>query len=587
MSISKPSINDQGFPTFRFGTYSWWAGFYHGICFLPQAFQAIQERNFTPTYSFHLVNAQTCLIGISDGDVRYPATKEELDRLKPLIVYLEDRRFFKHFGIDVIGIARAMTANLRFCGIVQGGSTITQQLVRNTLLAPERSIMRKILEMLLAIKMEKHFSKQEILDLYCNYVYLGKGIRGFSAAAKIILRSKLSAINDLQIYGLLGLLRTPERTFPDKDSVQFIKRQNQISKILKTKIFKTDLQGVKPNPINVGNFKCPRLTQIVRSELVSLTGYIPRDMRRVGLTINNIVQTSLSEALCEITRLPQVKSAAGIILSTTRADVLAEVAWKSGYATQFSPAYFGSLQPGSTFKTFALLSALQQGISLTQTLTSAPFESSCFRSGRNNPWRVRNYANMYKGEICLKDAFKLSDNTAFARLVEMLDTEKLFNSYKDFGLFAGEQASPAIVLGGHKGGVSLLSLVAAYRAIANGGTYIRPRIIQYVEFNDGSFLPFPTSRGIQLVREFQAIRDLQLALVEAGPIVRGAKQAGKTGTTRTGSLLATYDDQIATAIWVEYEKPIPEGDPKAVSATQGFDRFMNKLLGYQQDLLLI
>lgn len=577
----------QEFPTLRFSIYPWWARFYYGICFLPQAFRVIKERQLTSACLFHLLNAQERPIGISDGDIRYPATTDELARLHSLIIYLEDRRFFKHFGIDIRGIVRAAAANLRFLGIIQGGSTITQQLVRNTLLVPEHSILRKLCEVILAIKVEKHFSKREILDLYCNYVYLGKGIRGFPAAAKIIFRRNLSALNDIQICGLLGLLRTPTRTFPHNDSNSFLTRQLKISKVLKARITGHDQTSVKPNPINIANHRCSRFTHIVKSELVRLTGQMPRDIRRVGLTIDSSVQTSLSATLREISRLPEVKSTAGVILATATADVLAEAAWESGHDTQFSPAYFGSLQPGSTFKTFTLLSALQQGLSLNQPLISAPFESSCYRSAGNTPWRVRNYANVYRGVISLNDAFKYSDNTAFARLAEMLDTDQLFDLYKDFGLCAGAQATPAIVLGGQKSGVSLLSLVAAYRAIANGASYIRPRIVQYIEFRDGSFMSFQRSQEMYLVRQYQAIRNLHLALLNAGPLVCGKKQAGKTGTTRTGNLLVSYNDQIASAIWVGYRKPITEGDLKAVGATTAFERFMNRLLGYRSDLLSI
>lgn len=577
----------QEFPTLRFGAYPWWARLYYGICFLPQAFRAIQERKLFPAYSFHLINAQECLIGISHGDLRYPATAGELTKLEPLIVQLEDRRFFKHLGIDLRGIARATAANLRFRGIVQGGSTITQQLVRNTLLVPERSVMRKLVEALLAVKLEKHFSKQEILELYCNHVYLGKGVRGFPAAAKIIFRKKLSSLNDHQICGLLGLLRAPEQTFPDHYGDRFGKRQQKVCKILKFPNPTPDKHTTRPNPINISSHRCPRFTHIVKSELIRLMGSIPNDTRRVGLTINSLIQSSLNDALGEISKLPEIASAAGVILSTVTADVLGEVAWDSGRDAQFSPTYFGSLQPGSTFKTFALLSALQQGISLTQPLMSAPFESLCYRGLENRPWRVRNYANMYRGPISLSEAFKHSDNTAFARLVEILDTDQMFSLYKAFGLFVGRQASPAIVLGGHKGGINLLALVSAYRAIARGGSYVHPRIIQYIEFTDGSFQSFRRPRESQLVWEYQPIRDLQLALLNAGPLVGGIKQAGKTGTTRTGSLLVTYNDQIASAIWIGYKGSIAEGDPKAISATTAFERFMNRLLGHRSDLLSI
>src|SRR5687768_1056010 len=123
MTVSTFANSHQQFPTLRFGAHPWWTRFYHGICFLPHAFRVIKERNLTPSYSFHFLDAQEHLIGISDGDIRYPGTEAELARLQPLIVHLEDRRFYRHSGIDLRAIVRAMTANLRSWGIVQGGST--------------------------------------------------------------------------------------------------------------------------------------------------------------------------------------------------------------------------------------------------------------------------------------------------------------------------------------------------------------------------------------------------------------------------------------------------------------------------------
>lgn len=587
MTLLKSANSGQGALTFRFGAYPLWGKFYYGILFLFSAFRVIQERRLTPTYSFHLLNAQNRPIGISDGDIRYPALRGELERLYPLVVNLEDRRFYFHSGIDIRGIVRAAVANLRFFGIIQGGSTITQQLVRNTLLVPERSILRKLFEILLAIKPEKHFTKIEILDLYCNHVYLGKGVRGFPAASKIIFRRKLTELNDMQLCGLLGLLRTPALTFPENDSTYFLARQLKISKILKPRTIGTDQAAKKPNPINISNQRCPRFTHIVNSELVRLTGRVPDNVRRVGLTIDSSVQAALKDTLRQITKLPEITAAAGVILSTPTADVLGESACEAGQDTQFSPAYFGSLQPGSTFKTFALLSALQQGIPLDQPLLSAPYESSFYRATGNKPWRVRNYANVYRGVISLNDAFRFSDNTSFARLVEMLHTDQLFNLYNNFGLCTGPPASPAIVLGAHQGGVNLLSLAAAYRAIGYGSLYKYPRIIQYVEYADGSFLSFFRSQETNLVPEYQVLHDLRLALLNAGFLVGGTKQAGKTGTTRAGSLLASYNDEFASAIWLGYAKPMVEGDSKAVGAVEVFTRFMNRMLGHRSDLLAI
>jgi len=578
---------DRQFPTFQINSYPWWARAYKALCFLPKAFRAIEGRKLAPEFSFHLFNTQANLIGISHGDIRYPAAAGELTRLEPLIVQLEDKRFFSHVGVDLLGIARATVVNLRFMRISQGGSTITQQLVRNTLLVSERSVLRKLLEAVLAIKVERHFTKQEILNLYCNHVYLGNGIRGFPAAAKIIFRRKLSSLSDFQICGLLALLRTPERTFPKKYSPEFTKRQHKVSKFLNIPPGESDRFTANPNPIRIADYRSPRLTCVVKAELNRLVGSIPRDVRRIGLTLNSTVHSCLNETLCEVSKRPEITSIAGIVLSTATADVLAEGSWRSGVDTPFSPSYFGSLQPGSTFKTFALLSALQQGVPLTQSLLSAPFESVCYQGLNNRPWRVRNYANSYRGSLSLIEAFKCSDNTAFARLAEILDAQQMYQVYKAFGLNRGVRSSPAIVLGGHRNGINLLTLASAYRAIARGGAYRCPRIVRYLEFSDGSHHFLPRADENQIVQEAKPLWDLQGALASAGSFLGSVPIAGKTGTTSTGSLFVGYNDQIASAIWVGYKGAMPEGDPKAINATTTFERFMNRLLGHRADLLSI
>ena len=517
MTISTFASNGQQYPTLRFGVFPWWTRLYYGVRFLPRAFRAIRDRTLTPVYSFHLLTAQCSPIGISAGDIRYPGTPGDLRRLQPSVVYLEDRRFFSHNGIDLRAITRASIANLRVARIVQGGSTITQQLVRNTLLFPERSILRKVFEVLLSLNLERHYSKNEILDLYCNHVYLGRGIRGFAAAAKIIFRRNLSALDNTQICGLLGLLRTPTRSFPYDQGAEFLARQRKIAEILHLPRSDAHQLTSHPNPIDISRHRRPRFTQIVKSELARLNLIGCNDLRRIGLTLDNSVQYALSAALREITNKSEVRHAAGIVVSTSTADVLGEAAYQAGIDAESSPAYFGKVQPGSTFKTFALLSALQQGISLDQPLQSEPFESCCYRTAQNTPWRVRNYANTYRGLITLYDAFKYSDNTAFARLAEMLDTRHLLALFASFGLAADSSGTPAIVLGAHKGGVSLLSLVAAYRAIANGGSYLRPRIVQYAEFGDGSLQWFPRSVETRVTQGYQALKDLRLALDHAAP----------------------------------------------------------------------
>lgn len=576
------SISSDDLHALHFNVHPWWARVYRGLIFLPRALRQIRLRQLHPNCSIHFVSSEGGAIGISDGDIRYPASEGELSRLQPLIVALEDKRFFTHHGIDLRAVVRAIFANIRARRIVQGGSTITQQLVRNTLLAPERSIPRKLFELVLALALERHYTKQEILNLYCNQVYLGRGIRGFPAAARVIFRKRLQDLSEAQLHGLIGLLRKPASTFPTGQCEQFLSRQMKIAVLLRHK----PLHPLsKPNPIDISNHRNPRFTRIVRAEL-SRSGQTLTGIRRVGLTIDRNVQHALRESLREAAVTADVTHAAGIAVSLKTGDVLGESAFESGREAESSPSYFGILQPGSTFKTFALLSALQQGISLDDNLLSAPFESLCFVRDGSTPWRVRNYANAYRGELSLLEAFRHSDNTAFARLVEMLDTDALYRTYQAFGLGQLNVASASIVLGGHKHGVNLLSLVAAYRSIGVGGNYVRPRILQYAELADGSLAWFPRARVQPLVCDFRSLRDLQRALLEAGPRIGASQYAGKTGTTRSGSLFAGYSDEVAAAIWIGYGKPVKEGDPKATGALGVFHRLMHRLVG-RSDLLSI
>lgn len=584
MSALSIEYSPRSLPTLRFSEHPWWARAFWGLAFLPSALRVITRRELAGHFSFHLLNAQDRVIGISEGDLRYPASPAELKDFERLIVLLEDRRFFNHRGVDLKSIGRSVLANLRARRIVQGGSTITQQLVRNTLLVPERSLLRKILEVFLAIKVEKHYSKAEILNLYCNHVYLGKGVRGFAAAARVIFRRHISSLNEAQIYGLVGLLRTPNRTFPQQDSRNFIARQKRISAF----IGHGDVSHIpSPNPIDITSHRVPRFAKIVRAELAHAGIDTTSGVRRVGLTIDTHVQSALAATLLESSKLADIRSAAAIVLSIKTGDVLGEVAYEEGAIAQTSPSYFGALQPGSTFKTFALLSALQQGMSLNLPLISAPFESQCYVTTGNKPWRVRNYANTYRGVITLFEAFRHSDNTAFARLLEMLDLQRVFNVFESFDLCARQGASPAIVLGGLRRGITLLKIAAAYRAIASGGVYRRPRFVQYVELGDGSASWIERSPEHDLQLSFEVLANLKAALIGAGPLVLGSRLAGKTGTTRVGSLFAGYDDELATALWVGYNKPIPEGDPKSVRAISPFERFMNRYLGYKADFLSI
>lgn len=569
------------------------------IRFLPTAYEAIAEKRIRPRFTYHFVDRKNISIGVAAGDICYPASFDDVSAICQLAVEFEDRRFFSHHGIDVLSIIRSALSNLRAGRIIRGGSTITQQLARNTLLTPDRSFVRKLAEMLLALKIERHYSKKEILLLYSQHVYLGNGVRGFPAASKIIYRRSIKKLDTISACGLIGLLRQPSSFNPFIGIQKYIDRQAFIIKVHSSRNLANDNNHERdahplirpPNPIQVKGLEKSRWTNLIEkvAECNSVINSTSSPITRIGFTIDNSLQSSLDEVLRDVSLSADIKYASGVILDNSTADVLAESAWSDGQEWAFSPTFSGKLQPGSTFKVFAYIAALEGGISPDIQLESSVFESSFIKNSDGSLWRVRNYGEIYRGGITLLEALRHSDNTAFARLVELLDHEQLDMVYKRFGLCENEIVTPAIVLGGSTHGISLLSLVSAYSAIARNGIYKKPRVIRFVQSADGRIVHFPSaSSEALLIADYAVSRDVKLALRHSANLLSAYKFSGKTGTTKKGSLFVGYNDDISVAIWLGQNSIVKENDKKGISAIKVAERWLQGVaLGYKHDIFSI
>lgn len=269
----------------------------------------------------------------------------------------------------------------------------------------------------------------------------------------------------MQICGLLGLLRLPSITYPKDSAKNFFRRQKLVSRVTSKMKPKLEEKGAKKeelNPINVEKMKKPRLTHILEYLIEREFGAIHPYVAKVALTINSPVQSVLDYVLREASCDQNVSQASAVILDNETGEIIAESAWQEGIESEFSAAYFGRIQPGSTFKTFAVLAALEQGFNLELELESSHFKSLFIKDRNNNQWTVRNYGEIYRGPLTLKDAFVYSDNTVFARLAELLDLQGLLYTYNRFGLCETAEGQYPIVLGGTASGVSLLQLASAY-----------------------------------------------------------------------------------------------------------------------------
>lgn len=564
----------------RLEEYSFFGGIAGTLRFLPGATAAIRKGDFFPPQSSHIMSGSGRLLAISGATISYPfpTASENGELLSRLVCHIEDRRFIAHGGFDLIAIARATITNLSRRKVAQGGSTITQQLVRTIFLTPHRSVLRKVCEIWLAREIEKKLTKSEILHAYCNYAYLGRGVSGFEAAARFIFRKKLVSLRSNELAALIPLLQSPNKNHPAVSPLRFAELGRRTNR--KLGLPSGTLSPV--NPINVSVFRSPRLSQIVLNDLRT-RGLATADIGQISTTIDAGIQAKVDKILkLETSKNVGIESVAVIFLDNESGDVLAESSWSRGKPTEHSPSFQGRIQPGSTLKTFCVVAALEQGLPVDYSLASSPFRS---KSGcSNKEWRVRNYRDHYTGRSTIRDALIHSDNSVFARLIEQLDWASASEVYQKFGLCKRQAFTPSAVLGGLKEGLTLLQLASAYSVFARKGVFIPPRLIKGVAFRDGTWESFHAKRGVPILD--YAIAEEMRRLLGATRAAYGGRYYGKTGTTRAGSIFAGYDEKVSAAIWINYDGPQDEFKEKGTTARTLLERIGDALLGHHGSRLL-
>lgn len=561
--------------------YSLWQQPFVAIKFIYPILTSIRRKQFELPLSVHVRGSNGELLGLTANEICYPAVESErLKELKQLICKTEDVRFFQHKGIDWKGVLRALVVNLREAKFRQGASTITQQLARNIFLTPHKSITRKICEAVIALKLERSLTKDEILTAYCNSVYLGHGLRGFEAAAKFIFRRPLHQLESHQLAGLVGLLCAPNKFYPLKNAEIFLRRKTLITERLAIK----DVP-VQINPVSRHLFRIPRIEKQIISTLDRMK-LSDVDVQAVETTINKKLQQEIDRQLRIVSTEGNVSDIAVVVICNHTGNILSESSWANGAQTEFSPTYDGKIQPGSTYKPFAVISALEQGVSLDKEIESAPFATTLnSHYGRGAKWSVRNYRNQYFGSSSIRSALINSDNSVFARLGLSLDQTRLSEVYSRFGLIPDGQFTPATVLGGIQGGNTLLSIAAAYSAIARNGVYISPRLLKFIQFRDGTFKYIPQSSGRSILAPI-VCDQIDHILRQSGIVLTNGVIAGKSGTTKNGSLFAGYDKNVSLALWVNFKQNPSEYDEKAVTAKNTVRKIADAILGYRHSRLM-
>ena len=406
-------------------------------------------------------------------------TLKELPPYLPrAFIAIEDRRFYSHYGLDPIGLARAVAANVLHRGVSQGGSTITQQLAKNLFLTQERTLWRKLQEAVLALWLERKFSKDEILELYLNRVYFGAGAYGVDAAALRYFGKPARQVRIAEAAMLAGLVKSPSRLAPSRNPDGAERRAQTVLMAMTDLGFitetmaKTSLAQPAHAVRLTGTGSVNYVADWIMDVLDDLVGHVDQDLvveTSIDPTLQAAAEQALVEELAQKGQRLDVQQGA-IVAMTPDGAVRALVGGKNYAESQFNRAVAAKRQPGSAFKPFVYLTALERGLTPDTIREDKPITIK--------GWRPENYGREYFGPVTLTQALSHSLNTVSVRLtLEFGPTAVAKTAYR-LGIASKLEPNASLALGTSE--VAPIELVAAYAPFANGGMAIVPHVVERV-----------------------------------------------------------------------------------------------------------
>ncbi|MDO8847525.1 MAG: PBP1A family penicillin-binding protein [Coriobacteriia bacterium] len=478
--------------------------------------------------------------------------------LRQAVISTEDQSFYEHKGVDPFGIARALWVNVTQ-GKHQGGSTITQQYVVNTFIEREDSVTRKLKEAILAYQLESKFTKDEILEKYLNAIYYGHGAYGVSAAAQTYFGKDLAQLTTAECAMIAGVIKSPGNFSPriDPEAAQTRRdtvlaqmlEQGYIDQATHDAAVAEAITLAAPAPTTT---PAPYFVEWVLQQLINDYGAdaVYKGGLRVKTTIDLAMQAAAETAIVSVLDRPEDPSAALVAVDPKTGEVRAMVGGKDFNTQQFNAAVQGGRQPGSSFKTFVLASALERGISPEQVYESA---AGSFPIPGGQTWNVT--GSSAGGPMRLRVATEKSINAVFAQLILAVGAEKVADTAKRMGITTPIKAVPSIALGAQE--VTPLEMASAYGTLANGGVHMQPRGITEVSTKAGEILYTAPTTGTEAISAAVAYltTDMLKGVIASGTGTAakiGRPAAGKTGTTQEyrDAWFVGYTPDLAAAVWM-------------------------------------
>lgn len=537
----------------------------------------------------------------SKGGKREVLTFKEIPPvLVKAILAIEDRRFFDHSGVDISGLIRAALRNVSDERMSQGGSTITQQLIKNTYLSSEKTLGRKYAEAMLAISLEQRLSKDDIFALYCNEIYLGQrgavSVRGVKGAAATYFGKDLNELTLAEAATIAGMIQGPGRYSPVDAPAAAKARRDAVLVAMQRAGFitPTEVGNASSEQLTVttairdGNSLAPYFVDFVTrtAKEVDVSGATQRIYTTIDLELQQLAEQSIKHQLdllaaSDSKRKPQ---AALVALDPRSGDVLAMVGGRDYAESQLNRATDARRQPGSTFKPFVYAAALEDGLSPVQPFMDAPRE---FVYDRNKIYRPANYGGGYSmNEVPMRTGLVKSLNVVTVDVALQTGLARISNLAAQFGLPKPEKY-PALALGTKE--VTPLQLASAYAAFANGGRKVEPRVITSIGEPPGSHNePSETNQVVKPTTAYM-ITNMLSAVIERGTAkkargaVKGTAIAGKTGTSRDGWFVG-YTPNLVCAVWIGFDDNEQLGRTGAEAALPAWIQFVNGAVEMRPDL---
>jgi penicillin-binding protein 1A len=491
--------------------------------------------------------------------------REMPDYLPKAFIAIEDRRFYDHHGIDPWGLIRAAVANMLHRNITQGGSTITQQLAKNFFLSRSRNVMRKLQEVMLSLWLEHKFTKAELLELYLNRVYFGAGAYGVEAAAQRYFGKSARDVSLSEAALLAGLVKSPSRLAPTRNYDGAERRaQVVLAAMTEAGLLKADTaqaaMALGPSIVQVsGGGSSNYVADWVMDVLNDVVGLVEEDII-IDTTIDPNLQAAAEKAvLDQLTQKgPKFGVEQGALVAMTPDGAVRALVGGRNYAeNQFNRAIAARRQPGSTFKPFVYLTALERGLTPQTIRDDRPIELS--------GWRPENFNHEYFGPVTLTHALARSLNSIAVRLTVELGPDAVARTARRLGVLSKLDANPSIALGTSE--VSVLEIVSAYTPFANGGFAASPHVIERVRTAHGGKTLYTRVRSapVRVVdgRSIGMMNAMMRETVVNGTARRadlpGWPVAGKTGTSQEfrDAWFIGFTAELVTGVWLGNDDNTP------------------------------